>query len=126
MKKNTLIKIGLIIFCLVWIISYYFKHIFIDVVNIELQQTIIDYFITIGYCAGTAIISFHFYMKEKAKGEARDYLLYFTVMALSLLIIGTYIIDLLFDSFFGTTKVFWSIIITATFSLCTYFLKRKC
>ena len=55
-------KIGFIILSLVWSVSYYLKHI-----NHIVSQLVVDYFITFGYCIGTALITIYYGKKEQDK-----------------------------------------------------------
>lgn len=120
-------RIGLLLMSLIWIISYILKHNMsynnYSEEKIRLIQLTIDYFITFGYCIGTALISIYYGKKEKDK--ITKHLFYGTITILNLSIVGTYLIDLVFDPIFGTTKVIWAIIITSIISLCVYLFKRK-
>lgn len=112
---------------LVWVISYVLKH------NIsyggynqcqkELIQLSIDYFITFGYCIGTSLVTIYFASKELNKKA--KHLFYGTLTILNLSIVSAYVIDLLADSIFGTTKVIYVIILTTIISLCIYLFSDK-
>jgi len=111
-------KIGFIILSLVWVISYFLKY--IDPVN---NQVIVDYFITFGYCLGTALIAYY-YGKSEKNINARI-LFFYTIAILNVLIIFTYLIDFIADDLFGTTKVIFTIITTTIISLCIYFYNLR-
>lgn len=111
-------KIGFIVLSLVWFVSYYMKH--VDPVKLQLA---VDYFITFGYCIGTALIAFYYGKKETNKKA--KFLFYYAIAILNVSIVITYLIDFVVDDFFGTTKVIWSILLTAIFSLCIYLFSYK-
>jgi len=111
-------KIGFIILSLVWGISYFLKY--IDPVS---NQLAVDYFITFGYCTGTALITYFYGKQEKNRNS--KILFFYTIAIYHTSIIIAYLIDFLVDDFFGTTKNIWTIIITTIISLCIYFFKRN-
>lgn len=117
-KMIKLDKIGFIILSIVWPLSYYLKHI-----NHIVSQLVVDYFITFGYCIGTALITY--YYGKKCTNLKKKILFYYAIAILNVSIVATYLIDLVVDSLFGTTKVIWSIIITFIISLCVYLSSRK-
>ena len=111
-------KLGFAILSLVWVVSYFLKH--IDPVN---NQLAVDYFITCGYCIGTALIAY-FYGKRETNRKTRI-LFFYTIAIYNISIVFAYLVDFIADSLFGTTKLIWTIIITTTISLCIYFFKRN-
>jgi hypothetical protein len=115
---SKLNKIGFLILCSVWIVGYPLKH----MVHIVTQLTV-DYFITFATCIGIALISM--YYGKLSENRKEKHLFYGTITILNLSIVITYLIDLAFDSIFGTTKVIFVILTTSIISLCIYFCKVK-
>ena len=115
-------KLGFIILFLVWPLSYYFKHIQ-PIFDEGLNQLVIDYFITFGYCLGTSLAAYAEFKKEANRWV--KYMFWNVIIVMGVAVILTYLIDFVVDDLLETSKLIWSIMIATFVSLCIYYFKRN-
>jgi len=109
-------KLGYLILFLAFPISYTLIH-FLGL------KLIGDYTFIFMICSGVALLSFM--QSQNETNRKVKHLFYYAISIFNVSIILMYIIDLMFDSIFGTAKVIWTIIITTIISLCIYLFRDK-